>query len=258
MDQPRRRAHRGRDVADGRGGQALARPRRPTRRPRWPRVARPAASGFGSRPQGRTQLRKRPIADIVRRPTDTRRGPPRHDPDDPVPRAHERAQRDPALEPLVQPPRGGPLPAERQGRVLRGAQRRRPLRLQPALQVPHHRPRRRRRSWAASWPATSGPARPVTRSTRAGWTIAASSSRTASSSAPGTEEYLLTSAEPNFAYFADQIGRLDVQIEEVSHDIGTLALQGPRSRATCSSGSSRRWSTSRTSGSPRARSAARP
>jgi aminomethyltransferase len=44
------------------------------------------------------------------------------------------------------------------------------------------------------------------------------------------QEYLLTSAEPNFAYFADRIGRLDVAIEEVSHDIGTLALQGPRSR----------------------------
>ena len=43
-------------------------------------------------------------------------------------------------------------------------------------------------------------------------------------------EYLLTSAEPNFAYFADRIGRMDVQIEEVSHDVGTLALQGPRSR----------------------------
>jgi aminomethyltransferase len=44
------------------------------------------------------------------------------------------------------------------------------------------------------------------------------------------EEYLLTSAEPNFAYFADRIGRLDVHIEEVSDEIGTLAIQGPRSR----------------------------
>ena len=43
-------------------------------------------------------------------------------------------------------------------------------------------------------------------------------------------EYLLTSAEPNLAYFEDRIGRFDVTIEEVSHDIGTLALQGPRSR----------------------------
>jgi aminomethyltransferase len=42
--------------------------------------------------------------------------------------------------------------------------------------------------------------------------------------------YLLTSAEPNLAYFEDRIGRFDVAIEEVSHDIGTLALQGPRSR----------------------------
>jgi aminomethyltransferase len=45
------------------------------------------------------------------------------------------------------------------------------------------------------------------------------------------DEYLLTSAEPNLAYFQDRIGRHQVTIEEVSHDIGTLALQGPRSRA---------------------------
>lgn len=45
------------------------------------------------------------------------------------------------------------------------------------------------------------------------------------------DEYLLTSAEPNLAYLADRIGRDQVTIEEVSHDIGTLALQGPRSRA---------------------------
>ncbi len=44
------------------------------------------------------------------------------------------------------------------------------------------------------------------------------------------QEYLLTSAEPNFAWFEDRIRRLDVRIEEVSHDIGTLAIQGPRSR----------------------------
>ena len=45
------------------------------------------------------------------------------------------------------------------------------------------------------------------------------------------DEYLLTCAEPNLAYFQGRIGRLQVTIEEVSHDIGTLALQGPRSRA---------------------------
>jgi aminomethyltransferase len=44
------------------------------------------------------------------------------------------------------------------------------------------------------------------------------------------DEYLLTSAEPNYAWFADRIGRLDVTLEEVSLDIGALALQGPRSR----------------------------
>jgi len=47
---------------------------------------------------------------------------------------------------------------------------------------------------------------------------------------PTRNEYLLTSAEPNFAWFADRAGRLDVRIEEASDEIGTLALQGPRSR----------------------------
>jgi len=48
---------------------------------------------------------------------------------------------------------------------------------------------------------------------------------------PGKDEFLLTSAEPNLAYFEDLIGRRDrVTIEEVSHDLGTLAIQGPRSR----------------------------
>jgi aminomethyltransferase len=44
------------------------------------------------------------------------------------------------------------------------------------------------------------------------------------------DEYLLTSAEPNFAYFADRVGRLQVTVEDVSLDIGALAVQGPRSR----------------------------
>jgi aminomethyltransferase len=44
------------------------------------------------------------------------------------------------------------------------------------------------------------------------------------------DEYLLTSAEPNFAWFADRVGRLRVTIEEVSLQVGALAVQGPRSR----------------------------
>ena len=47
---------------------------------------------------------------------------------------------------------------------------------------------------------------------------------------PAADEFLLTSAEPNLAYFADLIGRNQVTIEEVSHDFGVLAVQGPRSR----------------------------
>lgn len=46
----------------------------------------------------------------------------------------------------------------------------------------------------------------------------------------GPDEYLLTAAEPNYAYFADRIGRLAVTIEEVSVEQGTIAVQGPRSR----------------------------
>jgi aminomethyltransferase len=44
------------------------------------------------------------------------------------------------------------------------------------------------------------------------------------------DEYLLTSAEPNMAYLQDRSGRHDVTIEDVSAELGTLALQGPRSR----------------------------
>ncbi len=46
-----------------------------------------------------------------------------------------------------------------------------------------------------------------------------------------TDDYLLTSAEPNFAYFADAVGRHRVEIEDVSEQFGVLAVQGPSSRA---------------------------
>jgi glycine cleavage system T protein (aminomethyltransferase) len=44
------------------------------------------------------------------------------------------------------------------------------------------------------------------------------------------DEYLLTSAEPNLAYFQDLVGRENVEIDEVSEDYGVLAVQGPKSR----------------------------
>ncbi|HSK52792.1 MAG TPA: aminomethyltransferase family protein [Clostridia bacterium] len=47
----------------------------------------------------------------------------------------------------------------------------------------------------------------------------------------GRDEFLLTAAEPNLAYFEGLTGRLDVGIEEVSDDWAVLAVQGPRSRA---------------------------
>ena len=46
----------------------------------------------------------------------------------------------------------------------------------------------------------------------------------------GPDEFVLTAAEPNLAYFEELIGRLDVGIEEVSEDWAVLAIQGPRSR----------------------------
>jgi aminomethyltransferase len=44
------------------------------------------------------------------------------------------------------------------------------------------------------------------------------------------DEYLLTAAEPNLAYFEGLIGRLEVGIEDVSDQWAVLAIQGPRAR----------------------------
>lgn len=49
------------------------------------------------------------------------------------------------------------------------------------------------------------------------------------------DEYLLTAAEPNLAYFEGLIGRLDVGIEDVSDAWGVLAVQGPRARTLLAS-----------------------
>ena len=47
----------------------------------------------------------------------------------------------------------------------------------------------------------------------------------------GKDEYVLTAAEPNLAYFQDLVTRRDqVTIEEVSEDWAVLSLQGPRAR----------------------------
>jgi aminomethyltransferase len=43
-------------------------------------------------------------------------------------------------------------------------------------------------------------------------------------------EFLLTAAEPNQAYFDDLVGSMSVEIEDVSDEYGALALQGPYSR----------------------------
>ncbi len=46
----------------------------------------------------------------------------------------------------------------------------------------------------------------------------------------GPDEYLLTAAEPNLAYFSDLVGFDSVDIEDVSTDWAGIAFQGPRSR----------------------------
>ncbi len=70
------------------------------------------------------------------RPLAYRRG---HDPHVAVPQAPQRAQRDGPLGALVQHARGDPLPDVREVRVLRDPQRRRPVRLVAAVQVPDRR-----------------------------------------------------------------------------------------------------------------------
>ncbi len=47
----------------------------------------------------------------------------------------------------------------------------------------------------------------------------------------GDDDFLLTAAEPNLAYFEHLVGSQRVVISEVTDDIGILAVQGPRSRA---------------------------
>jgi aminomethyltransferase len=46
----------------------------------------------------------------------------------------------------------------------------------------------------------------------------------------GHDDYLLTCAEPNLAYFEDLAGRRRVSFEDVSEDSAVLAVQGPKSR----------------------------
>ena len=48
-------------------------------------------------------------------------------------------------------------------------------------------------------------------------------------------EFMLTAAEPNAAYFGDLVGRASVQVDDVSDQVASLAVQGPRSKAILSS-----------------------
>ena len=44
------------------------------------------------------------------------------------------------------------------------------------------------------------------------------------------DDYLLTAAEPNLAYFEGLTGRLDVSVDDVTEDWGILSVQGPYAR----------------------------
>ena len=261
VDQPARRAHLGGDVADRRGRQALA---TATSRAAATIASRRWSGGIrvGACPQRRTHIAQASNSGYRAR-TDRgdrdhrRRGPARHDPDDPVPRAHGALN-----ETQLWSHWSGYLAADRyqmsrQVRVLRGPQRGRASSTRARSTSTGSPAGTPRRSWPGSSPATSGRARPGTPSTRAGWTTAASSSRTASSSTRGKDEYLLTSRRAQLRL----LRRPDRPPGR--HDRGGQRRDRARSpsraraRATCSSGSSRRWSTSPTSGSRTARSAAR-
>lgn len=43
-------------------------------------------------------------------------------------------------------------------------------------------------------------------------------------------DFFLTTSEPNLGYLRDLVGRLEVEVEDVSERYGMLAVQGPRSR----------------------------
>jgi aminomethyltransferase len=48
------------------------------------------------------------------------------------------------------------------------------------------------------------------------------------------DEFMLTAAEPNLAYLLDLVGYQRVEIEEVTEQFGSLAIQGPRAHAILS------------------------
>jgi aminomethyltransferase len=49
------------------------------------------------------------------------------------------------------------------------------------------------------------------------------------------DEFFLTAAEPNLSYLRGLVGRLEVEIEDVSTQFGALQIQGPRSRVVLAS-----------------------
>ena len=138
------------------------------------------------------------------------------------------------VEPLVRLPGRGEVQPLREVRVLRRPQRRGPVRHVAAVQVPVHRPRRRGvpRRRAGPRPATCSS--PATRSTRSGATTAASSSRTACSCGTRNDDFMLTAAEPNFAYFADLIGRATTSGSRRSRSSGRCSRSRGRGPAGCS------------------------
>ena len=81
-----------------------------------------------------------------------------------------------------------------------------------------------------SSPGTSANAVPVRPTTRSGATNDGHVVEDGVILRLSEDEFLLTAAEPNLAYFRDLIGHESVEITDVSDDFGALALQGPYAR----------------------------
>ena len=113
-----------------------------------------------------------------------------------------------------------------------------------------HGPRRRARSWPASSPATSGRAPPGNAQYTAWCDDRGFVVEDGVILRPAADEFLLTAAEPNLAYFEDLIGRRhEVAIEEVSDDYRHPRRPGPALARPARGARPRAWRRSRSSAS---------
>ena len=106
----------------------------------------------------------------------------------------------------------------RQARVLRRSQCRRLLRRLPAVQVRDLRAGRRTVPRRGAARATSAPAAQVARSTRSGATTRGYVLEDGVVFRHSANDFLLTAAEPNLSFLQNQIGSLEVSVDDVSDD----------------------------------------